>query len=293
MANEPRIKITAPAIRDRKGGQKIGMVTAYDTPGAVIASEAGADVILVGDSVANTVLGYDTTLAVDVDVMIHHTAAVKRAKPHSLILGDLPWMSYHLSPEDALLNASRLVREGGAEAVKLEGGRERTDVVKAIVSAEIPVMGHLGLTPQSVHAMGGYKVQGRAVEDARAILADAHALEEAGVFAVLLEGIPEKLGELITNELSVPTIGIGAGKYCDGQVLVFHDVLGLYDGSYPKFVRRYANLKALAVEAMSAYFADVQSGAFPGDEETYHMSEEAAAELLADNHSDLSWPMNW
>ena len=293
MATEPRIKMTAPAIRERKGHQKIGMVTAYDTPGAIVASEAGADVILVGDSVANTVLGYDTTLAVDVGVMIHHIAAVERAKPHSLILGDLPWMSYHLSPENALLNASRLVREGGAEAVKLEGGRERMDAVRAIVSAEIPVMGHLGLTPQSVHAMGGYKVQGRAVEDARAILADAHALEEAGVFAVLLEGIPENLGKLITEELAVPTIGIGAGKYCDGQVLVFHDVLGLHDGSYPKFVRRYADLKSLAVKALSSYFADVQSGAFPGDEETYHMSDEAAAELLANRHSNLSWPMNW
>ena len=225
--------------------------------------------------------------------MIHHTAAVKRGKPHSLIVGDLPWMSYHLSPEDALLNASRLMREGGAEAVKLEGGRDRVDVVKAIVSAEIPVMGHVGLTPQSVHAMGGYKVQGRAVEDARKILSDAHALEEAGVFAIILEGIPELLGQLITKELSIPTIGIGAGKHCDGQVLVFHDVLGLYDGSYPKFVRRYADLKTLAVEAMSAYLTDVQSGAFPGDEETYHMSDEAAQALMEDSRADVSWPMNW
>lgn len=293
MSDKPRTKVTAPSIKERKGGQKIGMVTAYDTPGAVIASEAGADIILVGDSVANTVLGFDTTLSVDVDIMIHHTAAVKRGKPHSLIVGDLPWMSYHLSPEDALLNASRLMREGGAEAVKLEGGRDRVDVVKAIVSAEIPVMGHVGLTPQSVHAMGGYKVQGRAVEDARKILSDAHALEEAGVFAIILEGIPELLGQLITKELSIPTIGIGAGKHCDGQVLVFHDVLGLYDGSYPKFVRRYADLKTLAVEAMSAYLTDVQSGAFPGDEETYHMSDEAAQALMEDSRADVSWPMNW
>lgn len=292
MGEQPS-KVTAPAIRARKGGPKIGMVTAYDTPGARIASDAGADILLVGDSVANVVLGFEDTLSVDVDVMIHHTAAVARANPHSLIVGDLPWMSYHISTEDAVRNAARLVREGGAEAVKLEGGRKRVDVIEAIVNAEIPVMGHLGLTPQSVHAMGGYKVQGRAVADARDMLADARALEEAGVFAMVLEGVPELLAQLITKEVSVPTIGIGAGRHCDGQVLVFHDVLGLHGGHYAKFVRRYADLKAEATEALRQYFADVASGDFPGEDETYHMSEEAAHALLEDDPRDLSWPLSW
>ena len=292
MGDRPQ-KVSAPASRARKGGPKIGMVTAYDTPGARIASEAGADIILVGDSVANVVLGFEDTLSVDVDVMIHHTAAVARAKPHSLVLGDLPWMSYHISLEDSVRNASRLVREGGAEAVKLEGGRKRVEVIEAIVAAEIPVMGHLGLTPQSVHSMGGYKVQGRAVADAREMIADATALEEAGVFAMVLEGVPELLAQLITKEVSVPTIGIGAGKYCDGQVLVFHDALGLHGGHYPKFVRQYANLRTQAVDALRQYFTDVQTGEFPGDEETYHMSEEAAAALLEEEPRDLSWPLSW
>lgn len=292
MGEQPT-KITVPDIRERKSGPKIGMVTAYDTPSAHIASEAGADIILVGDSVANVVLGFEDTLSVDVDVMIHHTAAVARAKPNSLVVGDLPWMSYHISTEDAIRNASRLIREGGAEAVKLEGGRKRVDVIEAIVGAEIPVMGHLGLTPQSVHAMGGYKVQGRAVADAREMLADAKAIEEAGVFAIVIEGVPELLAQLITKEVSVPTIGIGAGKYCDGQVLVFHDVLGIHSGRYPKFVRQYADLKTQAVEALRQYFNDVQSGEFPGEGETYHMSEEAAAALLEDEPRDLSWPLSW
>ena len=178
-------------------------------------------------------LGFDSTLLVDVDVMIHHTAAVARAKPHSLVLGDLPWMSYHISTEDAVRNASRLIREGGAEAVKLEGGANRIPVIEAIVAAEIPVMGHLGLTPQSVNAMGGYKVQGRGVADARELIADAHALTRAGVFAMVLEGVPETVAQIITKEVDVPTIGIGAGVHCDGQVLVWHDALGLHDGHTP------------------------------------------------------------
>ena len=185
------------------------------------------------------------------------------------------------------------IREGGAEAVKLEGGRKRVGVIEAIVAAEIPVMGHLGLTPQSVHAMGGYKVQGRAVADAREMVADAKAIEEAGVFGIVLEGVPELLAQLITKEVSVPTIGIGAGKYCDGQVLVFHDALGLHGGHYPKFVRRYADLKTQAVEALRQYMSDVQSGEFPGEAETYHMSEEAAKALMEDEKRDLSWPLSW
>lgn len=292
MGDTPK-KVTAPAIAARKGGQRIAMVTAYDAPSASIASQAGIDIILVGDSVANAMLGHEHTLAVDVDVMIHHTAAVARAKPHSLVVGDLPWMSYHISAEDAVRNSSRLVREGGAEAVKLEGGSNRLPVVKAIINAEIPVMGHIGLTPQSVHAMGGYKVQGRAVADAKQFIADAKALADAGVFAIVLEGVPETVAQVITKEINIPTIGIGAGVHCDGQVLVWHDVLGLNGGHYPKFVRKYANLREQAIAALTEYAADVRNETFPGEAETYHMSDEAAEALFEEEPRDLSWPLSW
>jgi len=282
-------KITAPAIRARKGGEHITMVTAYDTPSASIASEAGADMILVGDSLANVVLGYETTIPVDVDVMVHHTAAVARAKPHSLVIGDMPWMSFHVSTEDTVRNASRLIREGGAEAVKLEGGTKRVPHIEAILDAEIPVLGHVGLTPQSVHAMGGYRVQGKGAEAAEFLLAEAHALDEAGVFAMVLEGVPDVLAQVITKNVTCPTIGIGAGPHTDGQVLVFHDVLGLHDGHYPKFVRPYADLRSQAVDALRRFFDDVRSESFPSDDETYHMPEDAARALLADpSHDDLA-----
>lgn len=286
-------KVTVPDVRARKGGQKLTMITAYDFAMARIASEAGADMVLVGDSLANVVLGFDSTLDVDLDVMIHHTAAVARAEPDSLLVGDMPWMSYHVSVEDGVRNAGRLVREGGAEAVKLEGGRKRLPVIEAILKAEIPVMGHLGLTPQSVNSMGGYRVQGKAVDEAREMLTDAIAIAEAGVFAMVLEGVPDVLAQIITKEVSVPTIGIGAGAGTDGQVLVFHDVLGMHDGQVPKFVRRYADLRGQAVEALQRFFLDVQSGDFPSDEETYHMGEEAQKALLEGPSSDLSWPLSW
>ena len=273
-------KITVPIVRGRKGGERIAMVTAYDTPGARIADAAGVDIILVGDSVANTVLGFDDTLRVDIDVMVHHTAAVSRAEPDALVVGDMPWMSYHVSSEASVINASRLIREGGAEAIKLEGGRKRVPVVEAIIDAEIPVMGHLGLTPQSVHAMGGYKVQGKLGPAAKELMADAVALADAGVFSIVLEGIPDLLAGIITKEVPVPTIGIGAGVDTDGQVLVFHDILGLNTGHVAKFVRRYADLYGTAVEAMQHYVDDVRKGAYPNDEESYHMSSDAAAELL-------------
>ena len=273
-------KVTVPDVRSRKTGPPLTMVTAYDAPSASIASEAGADIILVGDSLANVVLGYRDTLAVDIEVMIHHTAAVSRALPESLIVGDMPWMSYHTTAEDAIRNASRLVREGGAESVKLEGGAKRVPVIEAILGAEIPVMGHIGLTPQSVHAMGGYRVQGKAANAARALIADAKAVEAAGAFAIVLEGVPDLLGKLITKEVAIPTIGIGAGPHTDGQVLVFHDVLGLGAGKVPKFVRQYANLRGAAIEALGAFFEDVRSRAFPSDDESYHMAEEAAKSLL-------------
>lgn len=267
--------VTVPSLRARKrrgGATPIVMVTAYDEPGARIVSEAGVDIILVGDSVANTVLGYEDTLHVDIEVMAHHTAAVARAKPRCLILGDLPWMSYHLSTEDAVRNAATLIR-AGAHAVKLEGGRARLPVVEAIIRAEIPVMGHLGLTPQSVLAMGGFRVQGKSVDAAAALLDAAKALSVAGCFAFVIEGVPDVVGAKVTEAIDVPTIGIGAGPDCDGQVLVFHDLLGLGAGPAPKFVRQYADLGRLATEAVATFADDVRSGRFPGDAETYHAPE--------------------
>lgn len=276
-------KVTAPSIRDRKGGPKIAMVTAYDYPGAVIADRAGMDIILVGDSVANVVHGMETTLEIGLDEIVLHTRAVKRAKPNALVVADMPWLTFHLGPEDAVRNAGRLVREGGAEAVKIEGGRKRLGVIEAILDAEIPVMGHVGLTPQSVHAMGGFKVQGKVVEAARETIEDARALSDTGCFSIVVEGVPDILGELITKEVDAPTIGIGAGPKTDGQVLVFHDVLGLGSGKYPKFVRPYAQLAGDAIAALEAFKADIQTGAFPGDDESYHVPEEVAGELLKDD----------
>jgi 3-methyl-2-oxobutanoate hydroxymethyltransferase len=234
--------------------------------------------ILVGDSVAMVVLGYDDTLQVTVEDMAHHTAAVARAKPSALIVGDLPWMSYHVSNEDTVRNAAALIR-AGAQCVKLEGGRKRVPMIEALVDAEIPVMGHLGLTPQSMHAMGGFKVQARESEAALQLVADAKALQHAGCFAIVLEGVPDEVAAMVTDALDVPTIGIGAGARCDGQVLVFHDLLGIEDRVSPKFVRRYASLKDAAVQAMSTYAADVRTGAFPSAAESYHLNAEQAEAL--------------
>jgi 3-methyl-2-oxobutanoate hydroxymethyltransferase len=284
--------VTAPEIQARKGGDKIRMITAYDAPTARIADRAGADVILVGDSVANVVLGRGDTLAMTVDEMVYHTRAVAGTEPHALVVGDMPWLSYHTSPEDTVRNAGRLVREGGAGAVKLEGGRKRVSMIEALRDAEIPVMGHLGLTPQSVHAMGGYRVQGRQAADAYELISEARAIADAGVFAVVLEGVPDLVAEMITAEVAVPTIGIGAGPDCDGQVLVFHDLLGLGEGSVPKFVRRYADLADTAVAAVEAFFADVQSGAFPGEAETYHMPAESAAILRELRDGAVTYPLS-
>ncbi len=283
-------KMTAPKILARKGGAKIKMVTAYDFPTARIADRAGADIILVGDSVANVVLGYEDTLAVTVDVMVHHTAAVARAKPSAMVLGDMPWLSYHTSVEDTVRNAGRLVREGGAEAIKLEGGRKRLPMIRAVLGAEIPVMGHLGLTPQSVHAMGGYRVQGKRAAAAYELVSDAKALADAGVFAIVLEGVPDVLAEIVTREISVPTVGIGAGRYCDGQVLVLHDILGMGGGQYlPKFVRQYGSIADDSVALLEQFFADVETGEFPGEAETYHMPAESE-EILRDLNQMASEP---
>jgi 3-methyl-2-oxobutanoate hydroxymethyltransferase len=232
-------------------------------------------VILVGDSVANNVLGHADTLQVDVRVMAHHVAAVGRASTRALVVGDLPWLSYHVSVEDTIRNAASLVL-AGAGAVKLEGGRVRVPMIEALVATEIPVMGHLGLTPQSVNTMGGFKVQAKEAAAADALVDDAKAITAAGVFAIVLEGVPDVVAARVTAEVDVPTIGIGAGAGCDGQVLVFHDLLGLGVGKVPKFVRRYADLASLAVEAVSAWADDVRSGDFPSDAETYHLPPDAA-----------------
>ena len=273
--------MTAPEVRARKvarGADPLVMVTAYDAPGARIADEAGVDLILVGDSLAMVVLGYDDTLQVTIDDMAHHTAAVARAKPRAMIVGDLPWMSYHVSVEDTVRNAATLVK-AGAKSVKLEGGRKRLPMIEAIIDAEIPVMGHLGLTPQSVHAMGGFKVQGKEAEAALQLVAEAKALAHAGCFALVLEGVPDVVAAMVTAAVDVPTIGIGAGPRCDGQVLVYHDLLGIEDRVAPKFVRRYASLKDEAVAAIAAYAADVRGGRFPSDAESYHLTDEVAESL--------------
>jgi 3-methyl-2-oxobutanoate hydroxymethyltransferase len=279
---------TVPAIRARKvsrGGDPLVMVTAYDAPGARQAHAAGVDLVLVGDTLAMVVLGYDDTLSVTIDDMAHHTAAVRRGMdasqadgPAPLVVGDMPWMSYHTSVDEAVRNAAALIR-AGAQAIKLEGGRKRLPVIEAIVDAEIPVMGHLGLTPQSVHAMGGFKVQGREHDAALALRDDAKALAAAGCFAVVLEGVPDRVARLVTDALDVPTIGIGAGRDCDGQVLVYHDMLGFEDRMRPKFVRRYAELGAAAVDAIAAFAADVRAGRFPADDESYHLSVDVAESL--------------
>ena len=267
-----RTPITVPDVARRKrsgGSAPFTMVTAYDEPSARLADAAGVDLLLVGDSVGNTVLGRPDTLSVTVEEMAHHTRAVAAASPSALIVADMPWMSYHLDPMDAVRNAAILIRAGAA-CVKLEGGSNRAPAIAAITAAEIPVMGHLGLTPQSVLAMGGFKVQGKTKDAAAKLLADAEAIQEAGCFAVVLEGIPDVVANEITEALAIPTIGIGAGAGTDGQVLVFHDLLGLGNRTPAKFVRTYADIGTQITSAISAFVADVASGAFPSDAETYH-----------------------
>lgn len=273
--------MTVPAIRDHKAAQGVDplvMVTAYDAPGARMVDEAGVDMILVGDSLAMVVLGYENTLQVTVDDIAHHTAAVARTKPQALVVADMPWMSYHVSTEDTLRNAAQLIR-AGAGAIKLEGGRRRLPMIEALVAAEIPVMGHVGLTPQSVHAMGGFKVQARNTKAALDLVDAAKALVHAGCFSLVLEGVPAEVAAMVTEAVDVSTIGIGAGPHCDGQVLVFHDVLGIEKRVLPKFVRRYADLHGTGVAALKEFAADVRSGEFPAPQEVYGLCDEVAEEL--------------
>ena len=264
-------KITVPLILDRKlRGERITSLTAYDYPTARLVDEAGIEIILVGDSVAETVLGYGSTVPVTVEEMLHHLKAVRRAVRRALLVVDLPYGAYHAGAERAVETGVRYLKEGGAEAVKLEGGRRRAEVIRRLVEAEIPVMAHLGLTPQSVHSMGGYRVQGKTVESAGDLLADAQAVEDAGAFAVVLEGLPRELAAVITRRLRIPTIGIGAGPDCDGQVLVLHDLVGLSFRPPAKFVRAYANVAEVMREALTRYRRDVLEGSYPSDEESYH-----------------------
>lgn len=263
-------RITVPELRAFRGsGRRIVMLTVYDYPTARILDAAGIDILLVGDSLGNNVLGYETTLPVTMEEMLHHTRAVTRAARRALVVGDMPYLSFQTGRRDAVRNAGRFLKEGGAAAVKLEGGRKRADLVRALLDAEIPVMGHIGLTPQSVHVMGGYRVQGKPIDQARALVEDAVALEEAGVFSLVLEGMPESLGRAITETVTVPTIGIGAGRHCDGQVLVFHDLVGLGEGTPPKFARRYARIGDEIGLAARRFIRDVRDGVFPSEAEIY------------------------
>lgn len=265
-------KVTVPGVREMKERrEKITMLTAYDAPFARILDEAGVDILLVGDSVGSVVAGYPNTLPVTVEEMIYHTRAVVRGTTRALVVIDMPFMSYQVSIEDAKRNAGRMIKESGAEAIKLEGGANVKEVIKTLVTIDIPVMGHIGLTPQSIHQMGGYKVQGKMEEQRRKILEDALAVEEAGAFSLVLECIPVELAQEITEQLSIPTIGIGAGVHCDGQVLVIHDLLGLLGDFRPKFVKRYVDLISVISQAVGTYITEVREGAFPSDEQSFHI----------------------
>lgn len=269
-------KITVPDIISRKShgttNPRITCLTAYDYPTARLLDEAGVDMLLVGDSLAMVVLGYENTLPVTIEEMLHHTRAVRRGTRRALVIADMPYGSFHTGIAESVRNAVRFVKEAGAEAVKIEGGEKRLELIHRLVEAEVPVMGHVGLTPQSLHALGGFKVQGKTAEAAEQLLRDARAVEAAGAFSIVLEAVPRELAAQVTRELRIPTIGIGAGPECDGQVLVIHDLLGLHFGRQPKFARRYANLVETISQAVGQYCADVRSGAFPTDAESYHVT---------------------
>ena len=273
-------KVNAPSLKaSKQRGERLVCLTAYDFPTARIVDEAGIDIILVGDSLGNVVLGYGNTVPVTLDEILIHLKAVRRAVQRALLVADMPYGSFHTGPDDAVRNALRLVKEGGAEAVKLEGGHKRVQLVKRLVDEEIAVMGHIGLTPQSINKLGAYRVQGKTAVTARQLLDDARALEDAGAFAIVLEVVPREIASLITESISIPTIGIGAGAGCDIQVLVLHDMLGLSFGKLARFVRPYANLHEVITEAVTRYADDVRGGTYPSNEESYALPAEAAEEL--------------
>jgi 3-methyl-2-oxobutanoate hydroxymethyltransferase len=274
-------KVTVPAVRlSKERGEKLVCLTAYDYPTARIVDEAGTDIVLVGDSLGNVVLGYDSTVPVTLEEMLHHTRAVRRGVERALLVADMPYGTYHTGETEAVRAALRLVKEGGAEAVKLEGGRNRVEIIRRLVNEEIPVMGHIGLTPQSLNRLGNYRLQAKTADAARALVEDARMLEEAGVFAVVLEVVPREIARTVTEALRVPTIGIGAGADCDAQILVTHDLLGLsFSRTSPRFVRQYANVRDVMSEAIGRYAEDVRAGSFPSDSESYPLPADAAAEL--------------
>ena len=275
-------KVTTASLLEKKTKrQPITSLTAYDYASARLVDEAGIDIILVGDSLAQVMLGYDNTLPVTMEEMLHHTRAVHRGVKRALLVADMPFSSYHITCKEALINAARFIKEAGAEAVKIEGGAKRYELIRKLIDAEIPVMGHIGLTPQSVHVMGGYKVQGKTLAAAEQLMKDAVALEHAGVFAMVLEGVPREVAAMITAEVSVPTIGIGAGPECDGQILVYHDLLGLSFTPPAKFVRRYVDGASVVREVLRAYKQDVETGQYPSDSESYHLAKDTGAELEA------------
>jgi 3-methyl-2-oxobutanoate hydroxymethyltransferase len=272
-------RVTVPEIMASKGKRKLSMLTAYDYPTALWADQSGVDMLLVGDSLAMVVLGHEDTLSVGMTEMLHHTSAVARGAKRALVVGDMPFMSYQISVEEALYNASLFLKEAKAQAVKLEGGRRVAPQVKAMVEAGIPVQGHLGLTPQSAAQFGGFKVQAKTAEAAKVLIEDAQVLTEAGCFSIVLEGIPSPVAAMVTEAIPIPTIGIGAGPDCDGQVLVIHDVLGLYDRFVPKFVKKYAQLGMAMKEALTKYCEEVANGTFPGPEHEFSMTEQEAKKL--------------
>jgi 3-methyl-2-oxobutanoate hydroxymethyltransferase len=280
--DESRPKITTATLREQKlRHEPITCLTAYDYSAARLVDEAGIDMVLVGDSLAQTMLGYENTLSVTMDEMLHHVKAVRRGVKSALLVADMPYGSYQVDPKDAVRNAARFVKEGGAEVVKIEGGEKRAELIRQIIDAEIPVAGHIGLTPQSVNVMGGYKVQGKSLSGIEQLMRDAVALDRSGVACLYLEGIPREVAAMITGEVSAPTIGIGAGPECDGQVLVFHDILNLTFGPPAKFVRRYGDAASLITNALQAFSADVRSHQYPSDEESYHLPAETKAGLEA------------
>ena len=276
----PRQKITVASLRDKKfHHEPITCLTAYDYTSARLVDEAGIDMVLVGDSLSQAMLGYENTLTVTLEEMLHHTRAARRGVKHALLVADMPFGSYHADLNDAIRNAARFVKEAGAEVVKVEGGEKRADLIRRIIDAEIPVAGHIGLTPQSVNVMGGYKVQGKSLSGVEQLMRDAVALDRAGVAFIVLEGIPREVAAMITAEVETPTIGIGAGPDCDGQVLVFHDILNLTFGPPAKFVRRYGDAAALITDAVQTFRADVAGRHYPADEESYHLPKETRASL--------------
>lgn len=282
MSEQKPPQVTIPLLfKKKQQGEKITALTAYDYPTAKIVDQAGVDLILVGDSLGMVVLGYENTIPVTMEEMLHHTRAVARGVERALVVGDMPYFSFHLSPEETVRNASRFLKEAGAKAVKIEGAaRKRLKLIETLVEAEIPVMGHVGLTPQSLYHLGRFKVKGNREEDAKRIVQGAENLQKAGVFAVVLECIPRELARVITERLAIPTIGIGAGPGCDGQILVFHDLVGYSNGYLPKFVKRFVELGEILPPAVASYVSEVKAGKFPGDEHSYHLKKDIDIEQI-------------